>query len=70
MEEEIEFEAIQSFKVNSRVHSLAWNPETSLSIVPKNLVFACGTVDHVLVYSSNMVDEPSCRPKVRCFSAC
>ncbi|XP_054268472.1 nucleoporin Nup37 [Macrosteles quadrilineatus] len=57
MEDEIEFEVIKSFKIEKRVHSLAWCPETSLNIIPKSIIFACGTANHIHIYSTNMADK-------------
>lgn len=57
MEDEIEFEIIKSFKIEKRVHSLAWCPETSLNIIPKSIIFACGTANHIHIYSTNMADK-------------
>ncbi|XP_046673013.1 nucleoporin Nup37 [Homalodisca vitripennis] len=57
-EEELdEVEILKSFKVDRRVHCVSWSPETSLSVIPKSVVFACGTADYVYIYSSNMADK-------------
>uniref|UniRef100_A0A1B6DC57 Nucleoporin Nup37 n=1 Tax=Clastoptera arizonana TaxID=38151 RepID=A0A1B6DC57_9HEMI len=61
MEEEIEFEILKSFELSSRgsrVHDLAWSPETSLNVIPKCLFLSCATSEfNILVYSTNMTDE-------------
>jgi hypothetical protein len=57
MEDEIEFEVIKSFKIETRVNSLAWCPETSLNIIPKSVVFACGTAKHIFIFSTNLADK-------------
>lgn len=64
MEDEIEFEVLLARKIDKRIHSIAWSPETSLNIIPKSLVFAYGTANNIYIYSSNMADKSGVQVKI------
>ncbi|PSN45603.1 Nucleoporin Nup37 [Blattella germanica] len=48
LEEELEFHLLREFHHETRVHALAWSPETSLSVLPKCVTFASAGADYKL----------------------
>ncbi|KAK0095844.1 hypothetical protein PV326_007210 [Microctonus aethiopoides] len=55
--EEIEHTCIRKFHHETRVHSIAWSPETSLSVVPKVIAFSVAGADFkIRIYNSNLND--------------
>ncbi|XP_069685180.1 nucleoporin Nup37 [Periplaneta americana] len=56
LEEELEFQLLREFHHETRVHALAWSPETSLSVLPKRVAFASAGADYKLrVFTSDLV---------------
>ena len=56
LEEELEFQLLREFHHETRVHALTWNPETSLSVLPKVVSFASAGADYKLrVFTSDLV---------------
>lgn len=55
--EDIGYEAIRTFHHDTRPHSIAWSPETSLSVVPRVLAFCIAGADFkIRLYNSNLND--------------
>ncbi|XP_015123768.1 nucleoporin Nup37 [Diachasma alloeum] len=55
--EDVVYTPIRTFHHDTRVHSMAWSPETSLSVVPKIVAFCIAGADFkIRLYNSNLND--------------
>nr|XP_034176018.1 nucleoporin Nup37 [Osmia lignaria] len=62
--EDIAYNLLRTFRHDSRPHAVAWSPETSLSVVPKVLMFCVAGADFkIRLYSSDMNDDTVCEMK-------
>jgi len=51
------YNPIRTFHHDTRPHAIAWSPETSLSVVPKILMFCIAGADFkIRLYNSNLND--------------
>ncbi|KZC13807.1 PREDICTED: nucleoporin Nup37 [Dufourea novaeangliae] len=59
--EDIAYNPLRTFRHDTRPHAIAWSPETSLSVVPKVLMFCIAGADfRIRLYTSNMTDDTVC----------
>ncbi|XP_076762880.1 nuclear pore complex protein Nup37 [Xylocopa sonorina] len=62
--EDIAFNTIRTFRHDTRPHAIAWSPETSLSVVPKVLMFCIAGADFkIRLYNSDMNENTVCELK-------
>ena len=55
--EDISYSPIRTFNHHTRVHAIAWSPDTSLSVVPKIVSFSVAGADfNIRLYNSNLGD--------------
>lgn len=55
--EDMAYNPIRTFHHDIRPHAIAWSPETSLSVVPKILMFCVAGADFkIRLYNSNLSD--------------
>lgn len=55
--EDISYKPLRTFHHDTRVHAIAWSPETSLSVVPKIVSFCAAGADfRIRLYNSNLND--------------
>ncbi|XP_041354398.1 nucleoporin Nup37-like [Gigantopelta aegis] len=59
----IEYTQIRDFQTENQTSTIAWNPETSLSVLPKFLSFATAELDvkdhHLRLFTSNLKEDES-----------
>lgn len=57
MDEDIIYNPLRTFHHETRVHGIAWSPETSLSVVPRNVSFCVAGADFkIRLYHSDLND--------------
>ncbi|XP_043268025.1 nucleoporin Nup37 [Venturia canescens] len=55
--EDISYKPLRTFHHDTRVHTIAWSPDTSLSVVPKIVSFCAAGADFkIRLYNSNLND--------------
>lgn len=71
--EDIAYNPFRTFRHDTRPHAIAWSPETSLSVVPKVLMFCVAGADYkIRLFSSDMNENTICevrsedRSKIHC----
>ncbi|XP_076243070.1 nuclear pore complex protein Nup37 [Calliopsis andreniformis] len=59
--EDIAYSPLRIFRHDTRPHAIAWSPETSLSVVPKVLMFCIAGADFkIRLYNSDMNENTVC----------
>lgn len=60
--EDIAYKPFRTFRHDTRPHAIAWSPETSLSVVPKVLMFCVAGADFkIRLYSSDLNENTVCQ---------
>lgn len=64
--EDIVYSPLRTFRHDIRPHAIAWSPETSLSVVPKVLMFCVAGADFkIRLYNSDMNENTVCEVRLR-----
>lgn len=69
--EDIAYKPFRTFRHDTRPHAIAWSPETSLSVVPKVLMFCVAGADFkIRLYSSDLNENTVCEVRLKNYNKC